>query len=89
MLEEAKGQKISRAIYGVLNSSKKSSQVKLFSFLEELRTPLICFRDFLTFTTNVPVHTGKSVSEAHILESVNPQYDDRLFRSIYLYSLKN
>jgi hypothetical protein len=23
--------------------------------------------------------TGKSVSEAHILESVNPQYDERLF----------
>ena len=24
-------------------------------------------------------HTGKSVSEALILESVNPQYDERLF----------
>ena len=26
--------------------------------------------------------TGKSVSEALILESVNPQYDDRLFKKI-------
>ena len=25
------------------------------------------------------MHTGKSVSEALILESVNPQYDERLF----------
>ena len=25
------------------------------------------------------MHTGKSVSEALILQSVNPQYDDRLF----------
>ena len=25
------------------------------------------------------VNTGKSVSEAFILESVNPQYDERLF----------
>jgi hypothetical protein len=27
-------------------------------------------------------NTGKSVSEALILESVNPQYDDRLFKKI-------
>ena len=30
--------------------------------------------------TNVPLHTGKSLSEALIIfASTNPQYDDRLF----------
>ena len=35
----------------------------------------------LMFRRQFNVHTGtsKSVSEALILESVNPQYDDRLF----------
>ena len=28
---------------------------------------------------NLKIHTGKSVSEALIFESVNPQYDERLF----------
>ena len=29
------------------------------------------------------VHTGKSVSEALILESVNPKYDERLFIKLH------
>ena len=34
-------------------------------------------------------NTGKSVSEALILESVNPQYDDRLFIDLQLLTQKN
>ena len=30
-------------------------------------------------SNHIKVHTAKSFSEAPILESVNPQYDDRLF----------
>ena len=32
---------------------------------------------------------GKSVSEALILESVNPQYDDRLYIDLQLLTQKN
>ena len=32
--------------------------------------------------------TGKSVSEALILESVNPQYDDRLFIDLHVQYMK-
>ena len=35
------------------------------------------------------MYTGKSVSEALILESVNPQYDDRLFIDLQLQYKKN
>ena len=33
----------------------------------------------MTFDLELLLSTGKSVSEALILESVKPQYDDRLF----------
>ena len=35
------------------------------------------------------LYTGKSVSEALILESVNPQYDERLFIDLQLQYKKN
>ena len=36
----------------------------------------------------IKVHTGKSFSEALILESVNPQYDDRLLIELRVQSKK-
>ena len=34
------------------------------------------------------VHTGKSLSEAHIFASTNPQYDDRLFIELQVQYMK-
>ena len=39
--------------------------------------------------TKIALITGKSMSEALILESVNPQYDDRLFIDLRLQYKKN
>ena len=41
------------------------------------------------FETFKSIHAGKSVSEALILESVNPQYDDRLFIDLQFQYKKN
>ena len=49
--------------------------------------PLCCYLIFYTFAKSHV--TGKSVSEALILESVNPQYDDWLFIDSRLQYKKN
>ena len=41
------------------------------------------------FVANQTTYTGKSVSKALILKSVNPQYDDRLFIDLWLQYEKN
>ena len=57
------------------------------SFCGPIRTLLIGIN-----SVYLPIYlpsTGKSVSEALILESVNPQYEDRLFIDLQLLTQKN
>ena len=86
-----------RTVYIVMTVS---SQCLLFTLLSQLKlvyglfgqsnmhsTLNICPRTARK-ETNVPLHTGKSFSEALILASTNPQYDKRLFIELRVQYMK-
>ena len=59
----------------------------LYILLEVDSFPIICNSNFYTVHCSVPF-TGKSLSEALIFASINPQYDNRLFMELPVQYMK-
>jgi hypothetical protein len=78
-------------LFWVVTSQNMSCAVRYVSLVDQdtidyVSTAILAKKEFKKHKRYV---TGKSVSEALILESVNPQYDDRLFIDLRLQYKKN